>query len=229
MPGAGPGGASPGTVKPLHAAALFPVKPCKQVCSARVIGSRGAGLLRSAALTHSDIGHLWLRGWPGHQRCPGGLGCPGTTPEPSGCTFPIGLCRPRVQEGQLLIFRQQPFWQPFLASVTRALLPLQLLIPWGTADSSPPKTQASISRTMSHGISAHSSAALIQPHRPHSSPESTSVTPMPQRLPPMSPSAPDQMHSFHRCLRRSSTMLFFFLIRAVYLKNIQFLFLIPTA
>lgn len=41
-PGAGPGGASPGTVTPLHATVLFPIKPCKQARGAGVIGSRGA-------------------------------------------------------------------------------------------------------------------------------------------------------------------------------------------
>lgn len=56
MPGARPGGASPGTVKPLHAAALFPIKPCKQVCGARVIGSPGAGS-RAGAQACSVLRH----------------------------------------------------------------------------------------------------------------------------------------------------------------------------
>lgn len=187
-------------------------------------------MLCSAAPAHNAIGHLWLQGWLGHQRCPGGLGCLETTPEPLGCTFPIGLCHPRVQDGQLLIFRQRPCWQPDIFSKCyKGPSASPAPQPVGT-ESGSPKTQASISRTTSHGISAHSSAAQLQPRRPRSSPESTSVTPTPQRLPPMSPSAPDQMHSFHRCLRQSNTMLFFFfLTRAVYLKNIQFLFLISTA
>lgn len=157
-PSAGPGGASPGTVKPLHAAALFPIKPCKQERSAGVIGSWGAesrdtpyraGMDVAAGLANDGIAHLSLRGQLGPPTSPRRAGMPRDhagalrihrVASPS----PAGLCHRRLQRGELVILGSS--WagsggagsQPFLASVTRALSPLQLLTPQGTALSIPP-------------------------------------------------------------------------------------------
>lgn len=66
-------------MKPLHVTTLFPIKPCKQVRCAGVLGSWGAERVHGApgwrGCANDGIAQFSPWGQPGHQHRPG---CPGT-------------------------------------------------------------------------------------------------------------------------------------------------------
>lgn len=198
MPSARPGGASPGTVKPLHVTMLFPIKPCKQVHRAGVQrGQRGhqAGvdvpMMASPNFRHGDSRATSIA-----QDAQG-------LSEPAGCIQ--WCCSPQCP---LLLWAAA--WEPVIlgsqlivGSVLKALSPLQLLTPWGGYCSLQPPPDTGFHQR-DHDLQHAAPSPQL--------PDGTSVILTPQWLSPVLPSAPDQMHSLHRCLRQSKmlVLVFFF-------------------
>lgn len=226
-PGARRRGASPGTLTPLHVPnkTLQATTPCR---GDRQLGrpaqSRGTGLLRPRLAPMTASPTFCCGDKRGTSIAQEGRDVQGLCRSPRDAPSPNGLCR----HGQLMRFGQELGRQPRSASVTRALSPLQLLTPGVPLSPAHPRQQDHNPLHFSTPLRCRSPASP-----PHRSPNDTGDT---QRLPPVLPSALDQARSSHGCLRQSSKMLifclvfpFFLNIRAVYLKNIQFLFLISTA